>query len=386
MVEYQSMTIGEESIKEHKNKRGKFAVVSKMPVKNRKQLSIAYTPGVGAVSSAVAANSKLAKDLTSKGNMVAVVSDGSAVLGLGNIGPLGALPVMEGKAVLFKEFANIDAVPIVLSTQNPDEIVAAVKAIGPTFAGINLEDISAPRCFEIEKRLRAEMDIPVFHDDQHGTAMVVLAAITNALKVVRKQIGKIKIVINGSGAAGTAIAHLLNSAGAKNIVMLDSKEIIYAGRKDLSGYKLELAKITNPKKEKGTLEDALKKADIFIGVSKAGLVNREMIRSMNPNAVICALANPVPEIMPDKAKKAGATVIATGRSDFPNQINNVLIFPGFFRGLLDSGKTKITEKMELAAANALASIIKKPTRDEILPEAFDKRVVKAVAAAVKNSK
>lgn len=376
------MSIQKQSIKEHKKKHGKFAVVSKMRVKNRKQLSIAYTPGVGAVSSEVAKNPKLAYDLTSKGNMVAVVSDGSAVLGLGNIGPLGAMPVMEGKAVLFKEFADIDAVPIVLATQDVEEIIAVVKAIAPTFGGINLEDISAPRCFEIEKRLRQELDIPVFHDDQHGTAMVTLAALINALKVTGKKISQVKIVINGAGAAGNATAKLLRIAGARNILVLDTKGIIYKGRKDLPGYKTELAATTNPRKLKGHLTDALKKADVFIGLSKPGVLTGSMIKIMNKKPIVFAMANPTPEIMPDEAHKAGVAVMATGRSDFPNQINNVLIFPGFLRGLLDGRKTKITEKMELAAAKALAGLVS-PTKDKILPDPFDKRVVKAVSGAIK---
>ncbi len=376
------MTIGEESIKAHRKTKGKFAVVSRMPVKNRKQLSIAYTPGVGAVSSAVGKNAKLAYDLTSKGNMVAVVSDGSAVLGLGNIGPLGAMPVMEGKAVLFREFAGIDAMPIVLSTQDTEEIIATVKAIAPTFGGINLEDISAPRCFEIEDRLRKELDIPVFHDDQHGTAMVTLAALINALKVVGKKIEKAKIVINGAGAAGNATAELLIAAGAKNILALDTKGILYSGRKDLPGYKNKLAKITNPKRIKGDLAEAVVNSDVFIGLSKPGVLTYQMVKTMNGKSIIFAMANPVPEIMPDIAKKAGAGVIATGRSDFPNQINNVLIFPGFMRGLLDKRVTKITLKMELAAAKALAGLVK-PTKDKILPDVFDKRVVKVVSNAIK---
>jgi malate dehydrogenase (oxaloacetate-decarboxylating) len=379
------MNIAEQSIREHRKKRGKFAVVTKMPVKNRQQLAIAYTPGVGAVSSAIAKNPKLAYELTSIGNMVAVISDGSAVLGLGNIGPLGAMPVMEGKAVLFREFGGIDAVPIVLSTQDTEEIIAAVKAIAPTFAGINLEDISAPRCFEIEERLRKELDIPVFHDDQHGTAMVTLAALINALKVVKKQISKVKIVINGAGAAGNATVNLLLAAGAKNILTLDSKGIIYKGRKDLPGYKSQLASQTNPHLIKGDLSEAIRQADVFIGLSKPGVLTGEMIKTMAKNPIVFAMANPVPEIMPEEAKKAGVAVMATGRSDFPNQINNVLIFPGFLRGLLDSGKTKITVPMELAAAKALASLVK-PNRNNILPAVFDKRVAKGVVNAVRNSK
>ncbi len=376
------MNIAEESIREHKKKRGKFAVITKMPVKNRKQLAIAYTPGVGAVSSAIAKNPKLAKEMTSIGNMVAVVSDGSAVLGLGNIGPLGAMPVMEGKAVLFREFGGIDAVPIVLGTQDTEEIIAAVKAIAPTFGGINLEDISAPRCFEIEERLRKELDIPVFHDDQHGTAMVTLAALINALKVVKKQISKVKIVINGAGAAGNAVSELLLEAGAKNILTLDTKGIIYKGRKDLPGYKSVLAAHTNPHKIQGDLSEAVKNADVFIGLSKPGVLTSEMIKTMAKSPVVFAMANPIPEIMPDEAKTAGVAVMATGRSDFPNQINNVLIFPGFFRGLLDQHKSKITLEMKLRAAKALAALVK-PTKDQILPAVFDKRVGRAVAGAIK---
>ncbi len=376
------MSIAEQSIKAHRKSHGKFAVKSKMSVRNRKELAIAYTPGVGAVSSEVAKNPKLAYELTAKSNMVAVVSDGSAVLGLGNIGPLGAMPVMEGKAVLFKEFANVDAVPIVLATQDVEEIIATVKAIAPTFGGINLEDISAPRCFEIEERLRHDLNIPVFHDDQHGTAMVVLAALINALKVVGKQISKVKVVINGAGAAGNATANLLRGAGARNILVLDSKGIIYKGRKGNNGYKGKLAETTNHKKVKGDLAQAMKGTDVFIGLSKAGILSAEMVKTMAQKPIVFAMANPVPEIMPDLALQAGVEVMATGRSDFPNQINNVLIFPGFFRGLLDKRKTKITMEMQLAAAKALANLVK-PTKNNILPNAFDKRVVKVVAGAVK---
>lgn len=377
------MNYAQESIKQHKKHKGKFAVVSKMPVTNKTELSIAYTPGVGAVSLAIAQHPKLAFELTSKQNMVAVVSDGSAVLGLGNIGPLAAMPVMEGKAVLFKEFANIDAVPIVLNTQDPEEIIKTVEHIAPTFGGINLEDISAPRCFYIEQELRRRLKIPVFHDDQHGTAMVVLAALINALKVVKKDINKIKIVINGAGAAGTSVAKLLLAAGAKNIIVLDSKQAIYSKRKDLNQNKKELASITNPKKETGDLLSVIKSADVFIGLSKAGLLKPDMVKQMHKDAIIFALANPTPEIMPKLALKAGAKVVATGRSDFANQINNVLIFPGFFRGLLDSRANKITTQMYLSAAKALASLIKNPTPSSIIPSGFDKRVVTAVANSIK---
>ena len=375
------MTIASESIREHKKKRGKFSVVSKMQVKNKKQLALAYTPGVGAVSAAVAKNPRLSRELTSRHNMVAVISDGSAVLGLGNIGPLAAMPVMEGKAVLFKEFADIDAVPIVLATQDVDEIVAAVKAIAPTFGGINLEDISAPRCFEVEERLKKELDIPVFHDDQHGTAIVVLAALTNALKVVKKQLPRVKIVINGAGAAGTAIAKLLLLAGAKNIIVLDSQGAIFAGRPGLNQEKRQLAKITNPKKMKGELFEVIKGADVFIGVSKPGVLTKDMVKSMT-KSIIFALSNPIPEIMPDEALRAGAAIVATGRSDFPNQINNVLVFPGLFRGLLDHQISKVTDKMKLNVAKKLAGLIKNPSKERIIPDVFDKRVVKELSTAV----
>lgn len=379
------MNIAEESIKKHRKHKGKFAVRSKMPLRSKRHLSIAYTPGVGAVSSLVAKNPKEVFNVTSKQNMVAVVSDGSAVLGLGNIGPLGALPVMEGKAVLFKQFADIDAVPIVLSTQDVDEIVNAVKWIAPTFGGINLEDISAPRCFEVEDRLKRELDIPVFHDDQHGTAIVVLAALTNALKVVGKKLGKIKIVISGAGAAGTAVAKLLIAAGAKDILMLDSGGIIAKTRRGLSAEKKSLAKITNSGNIQGELQTALADSDVFIGVSKPGILKPEMVKLMAKKPIVFALSNPVPEIMPELAKKAGAFVVATGRSDFANQINNVLVFPGFFRGLLDAGIKKITNDMKLKAAFALAGLIKNPNKDKILPPVFDKRVVYAIADAVKKA-
>lgn len=376
------MEIAKKSIKEHRKYRGKFEIHSKMPLQNKRHLSIAYTPGVGAVSSLVAKNPKYVWNVTAKQNMVAVVSDGSAVLGLGNIGPLGALPVMEGKAVLFKRFANIDAVPIVLATQDVDEIISAVKWIAPTFGGINLEDISAPRCFEIETRLIKELDIPVFHDDQHGTAIVVLAALFNALKVAGKNLGKIKIVISGAGAAGTAVAKLLIASGSKNILILDSQGIVAAGRKGLTLEKRELAHLTNRKNIQGDLTAALVGADVFIGVSKPGILKPEMIKTMAARPIIFALANPIPEIMPADAKKAGAYVVATGRSDFPNQINNSLVFPGFFRGLLDGRIGKVTQGMKLNAASALAGLIKKPSREKILPGAFDKRTVPAIARAV----
>ena len=377
------MDIYQEALETHKKLKGKIQIGLRAIPDSRKKLSLFYTPGVGGVARYTSLHPKQMRDYTWTNNLVAVISDGSSVLGLGNIGPYGAMPVMEGKAVLFKEFAGIDAVPIVLATQDVDEIVAVVKAIAPTFGGINLEDISAPRCFEVEARLRKELDIPVFHDDQHGTAMVVVAALINALKVVGKKINQVKIVINGAGAAGNATAFLLLAAGATNIVTLDTKGIIYKGRDQLPGYKIRLAAATNPKRITGDLSEAVKKADVFIGLSKPGVLTTAMIKAMAKNPVVFAMANPVPEIMPEEARKAGASVIATGRSDFSNQINNVLIFPGFFRGLLDSGNNQITEKMQLAAARALASLTPKPTKNKILPAVFDKRVAKTVAAALK---
>lgn len=376
--------IAKKALALHRRYRGKLAIFSKPPFRNKADLSLLYTPGVGAVSSYVAKNPKSARDLTLKGNSIAVVSDGSAVLGLGNIGPEGALPVMEGKCLLFKKFANIDALPIVLRTQDPDEIVAVVKAIAPGFGGINLEDISAPRCFAIEARLKQELDIPVMHDDQHGTAIVVLAAFTNALKVVRKSLPKAKIVINGAGPAGTATAYLLLKAGARNIVVLDSKGILSKGRSHMEQYKRELARRTNPKRLKGKLGEAIQGADVFIGLSRPKALQARHIQMMAEKPIVFALANPIPEIMPDEANNAGAKVIATGRSDFPNQINNSLVFPGVFRGALDHRVRQITDRMKLAAALALARLIKKPTSNQILPSMFDRRVAKAVAAAIRN--
>ena len=367
----------------HKKAGGKFAVASKVPLRNADDLKLVYTPGVGAVSSFLAKRPQELREYTMKGNSVAVVSDGSAVLGLGNIGPAGALPVMEGKCLLFKKFANIDAVPIVLATQDTDEIVKTVKAISPAFGGINLEDISAPRCFEIEARLKRELTIPVMHDDQHGTAIIILAGLMNALKVVGKKIGSAKIVISGAGAAGTATAKILIRAGAKNILVCDRQGIIYRGRKGFGKYKSELARITNKKKEQGDLSYALRHADVLIGVSGPNLVSEVMARSMERNAIIFALANPIPEIMPDIARRAGVKIIATGRSDFPNQLNNSLVFPGVFRGALDNKTRVITEKMKLSAAYAISSLVPDPTPIKIVPSMFDKRLVKTVAAVIK---
>lgn len=379
------------SLAVHKKLGGKIEVANKAPLKNINDLSIFYTPGVGAVSKEIYKNQNLAKEATFKKNSVAVISDGSAVLGLGNLGPLAALPVMEGKAMIFKQFAGIDAVPIVLDAKDPDKIVEIIKALAPTFGGINLEDISAPRCFVIEERLKKELDIPVVHDDQHGTAIVVLAALINSLKVVKKKIENVKIAVSGAGAAGVATTKLLTRYGAKYIIALDSIGAIYFGRDGLERHKKELAEATNlgcrfdssAKCEMGKLPDVIKKADVFIGVSAPGILHPEMVKKMNDRAIIFALSNPVPEIMPDIAKKAGAEVVATGRSDFNNQINNALVFPGIFRGALDAGVSGITNELKIKAAENLAALVKKPTAEKIIPSIFDKRVVKAVAAAFK---
>ena len=371
------------SIAAHKKSRGKLSVESKMPVNNRHDLSIAYTPGVAGPALEITKNKKLAYDLTSTKNGVAIVSDGSAVLGLGNIGPEAALPIMEGKAALFKRFAGLDGFPIVLSTQDPEEIIAAVKAIAPTFGGINLEDISAPRCFEIEKRLKKELSIPVMHDDQHGTAVVVLAGLINALKVVGKKKESVQAVINGAGAAGIAIAKLLHRYGMKNIILCDSKGVVSKKRKDLNSTKKEVLKITNKKNVSGMLADVLVGADVFIGVSKANLLKASDIKTMAKRAIVVAMANPVPEIMPDEARLGGAAVVASGRSDFPNQINNVLAYPGIFKGAIESRILQITYEMKIAAAEALARVVKNPTAERIIPDPFDKGVVFAVSNAVK---
>jgi len=381
------MDVNKESLKLHKEHKGKLATKSKVKVKTKSDLSLVYTPGVAEVCKAIAANPKAIYDYTMKANSVAVVSDGSAVLGLGNIGAEASLPVMEGKSVLFKELANIDAFPICIKTQDDDEIIRIVKNIAPAFGGINLEDIEAPRCFKIEEALQG-IGIPVMHDDQHGTAVVVLAALINAAKVVGKKIEDLKIVINGAGAAGTAVTKILLCVGidskictsVKEIVLCDSKGIIYDGRGDLNQFKKEMAKITNSSKRSGTLKDALKGADVFVGVSKGNLLTAEDLKVMNKDAIVFAMANPIPEIMPDEAAKV-AVVVGTGRSDFPNQINNSLGFPGIFRGALDSKATRINNEMKIAAANALASCVE-PTKDNILPYTLDKNVVPKVAAAV----
>jgi len=377
------MDLKTKAINLHKRHQGKLKVASKIPLRNLKDLSLVYTPGVGAVSSLIAKNKKLVRDLTFKRNSVAVVSDGSAVLGLGNIGPEAALAVMEGKAVIFKEFADIDAIPIVLNTQDSEKIIEIVKAISPTFGGINLEDISAPRCFEIEERLKKELDIPVMHDDQHGTAIVVLAALVNAARVVKKKFSNLKVVISGVGPAGAATAKLLLKAGIKNIVMVDSKGIISTKRQDLLPYKKELVKITNPKKLSGDCNKAIENADVFIGLSRPNVLLSSDVKKMAKSAIVFAMANPIPEIMPDVAKKAGAAIVATGRSDFPNQINNALVFPGVFRGALDHQVRQITDKMKMKAAYALAGLIKKPNPNKIVPSIFDKRLVKTVAKVIR---
>jgi malate dehydrogenase (oxaloacetate-decarboxylating) len=371
------------SLKLHAKHRGKIAVTSKVSLKTRDDLSTAYTPGVAQPCREIAKNPSLAYTYTAKGNLVAVVSDGSAVLGLGNIGGLAGLPVMEGKALLFKELGGVDAFPIVLSTQQPDEVVAAVKAIAPTFGGINLEDIKAPECFEVEEKLKAALDIPVFHDDQHGTAIVVLAALTNALKVTERKMGATIVVINGAGAAGIAVAKLLLRAGVADVILVDTHGAIYDGRKDgMNPYKEEMAKVTNKKRVKGRLADVVKRVDVFIGVSKPGVLTKEMVRTMKAGPIIFAMANPDPEISPDEARAGGAAVVGTGRSDYSNQINNVLAFPGVFRGALDVRASRITEGMKLAAANAIASYLKNPTAENILPSPLDRGVTKAVAKAV----
>jgi malate dehydrogenase (oxaloacetate-decarboxylating) len=375
----------EDPIQVSKKLGGKIEVRSKQKL-TKQNLPVLYTPGVAAVSKAIAKNKKLAYEYTIKKNTVAVISDGSAVLGLGNIGPEAALPVMEGKCLLFKELAGVDAFPIVLNTQDTEEIIKIIKAIAPTFGGINLEDISAPRCFEIEERLKKELDIPIFHDDQHGTAIVVLAALINALKVVNKKINKVKIVISGAGAAGITIAKLIIKYRARNIILADSKGVIYQGRKvGMNKAKKAIAKITNPQNFKGTLKDALKNADVFVGVSAPNVLNAEDIKTMNKRAIVFAMSNPVPEISPEEAKKGGAHIVATGSSKYPNQINNVLVFPGIFRGALDNRVKIITDDHKLRAAKALASLVKKPNYGRIIIGALDRRAAKAVASVFKNN-
>ncbi len=364
-------------------KRGaRIETRARVPLKTKKDFSLWYTPGVGAAARHLAEHPEDARAMSVKRNSVAVVSDGSAVLGLGDIGPYGALPVMEGKALIFKTMAGIDAWPIVLSTRDSDEIVRAVKAFAPAFGGINLEDIAAPKCFAVEERLAKELDIPVMHDDQHGTAIVVLAGLLNAAKAVKKDFKKLKVVISGAGAAGTASAKLLLAAGIEDIILLDRAGILYAGRARLNAHKKELAALTNPRRIRGGLAEAMAGADAFIGVSGKGLLASEHVASMAPRAIVFALANPEPEIMPEAARKAGAAVIATGRSDFPNQINNALVFPGVFRGALDKGVRAVTQEMKLRAARALAALVARPSAGNVIPDLLDPRVVKAVARAI----
>lgn len=372
----------QESVDLHKKNRGKLAIASKVPLSNKNDLSLAYTPGVSEVCRIIANDKSLALTHTMKGNMVAVISDGSAILGLGNLGPEAALPVMEGKCILFKEFAGVDAFPICLDTQDEEEIIKTVKYLAPVFGGINLEDISAPRCFNIEARLKAELNIPVMHDDQHGTATVVLAGLINALKVKGLSKEAAKIVINGAGAAGLAITSLLLGYGFKNIIVCDSQGAIYQGRESLNSEKERIAALTNLNHTQGKLSEIIVNADIFIGVSVGGALTAEMVKTMNEHPIIFALANPTPEIMPDVAREAGALVVATGRSDFANQINNVLVFPGVFRGALDNHVSQITDEMLVRAALNLASLIENPTAELILPNPFDKEVAKTVAQAI----
>ena len=380
-----TMTINEKALELHEKWNGKLDTVSKVQVKTREDLALAYTPGVAEPCKVIAEDPEAAYRYTIKSNTVAVVSDGSAVLGLGNIGPLAAMPVMEGKAVLFKEFGGINAFPICLDTQDTEEIIETVVRIAPAFGGINLEDISAPRCFEIEERLKKRLNIPVFHDDQHGTAIVVLAGIINALKVTGKKKEDCRVVVNGAGSAGVAITKLLLNYGFPHITMCDKTGMLCKGMEGLNWMQEKMVEVTNLEHKTGTLADALKGADIFVGVSAPGIVSQEMVASMNKDSILFAMANPVPEIMPDLAKAAGARVVGTGRSDFPNQVNNVLIFPGIFRGALEGRATAITEEMKLAAANAIAALVddSELSDENILPAAFDPRVADAVSKAVK---
>lgn len=380
------MTTNEKALALHEKWQGKLETVSKTPVKTREDLSLAYTPGVAEPCKVIAQDKEAAYTYTWKSNTVAVVSDGSAVLGLGNIGPHAAMPVMEGKAVLFKEFGGVNAVPICLDTQDTEEIIKAVTYLAPGFGGINLEDISAPRCFEIEERLKEILDIPVFHDDQHGTAIVVLAGIINGLKVVGKKKEDCKVVVNGAGSAGVAITKLLLTYGFQNVIMCDKVGIIGKDTEGLNWMQQKMTEVTNPDNLSGTLADALKGADIFVGVSAPNIVTPDMVSSMNRDSILFAMANPVPEIMPDVAKAAGARVVGTGRSDFPNQVNNVVAFPGIFKGALEGRAVQITEEMKLAAAQAIAALVPEDQlhEDNIMPEAFDPKVAQVVAQAVKS--
>ena len=379
-------TVYERALELHEKNKGKLSIVSKVAVKNKDDLSLAYSPGVAEPCRKIAANKEDVYKYTSKGNLVAVITDGTAVLGLGDIGPEAALPVMEGKCVLFKEFAGVDAIPICLDTKDPEEIIRTAKLLAPGLGGINLEDISAPRCIEIETRLKEELDIPVFHDDQHGTAIVVAAGLINAFKFLGKKFSEAKVVVNGAGAAGSSIAKLIHKLGVTNLLVLDRPGILRRSEKDSYDFsKRELAELTNPDDIKGDLSVAIKDADVFVGVSVGNILTTEMVKTMNKDAVIFAMANPTPEIMPEDALAGGARIVGTGRSDYSNQINNVLVFPGLFKGALEAKSKKITEEMKLAAANGLASLIKEEELNEnyIIPDAFDPRVADAVAAAVK---
>ena len=379
------MNISEKALLLHKQWEGKLETTSKVHIMSKEDLSILYTPGVAAPCKEIAKDKETVYTYTTKANTIAVISDGSAVLGLGNLGPYAAMPVMEGKAALFKEFGNVNAVPICLETQDTEEIIKAVTWIAPAFGGINLEDISAPRCFEIEERLKASLDIPIFHDDQHGTAIVVLAGVINALKVVNKDKESCKVVVNGAGSAGVAITKLLLTYGFSNVVMCDKAGIISRNTKGLNWMQERMALITNPSQEEGSLTDAMRGADIFIGVSAPGIVTSEMVASMNPDSILFAMANPIPEIMPDAAKSAGARIVGTGRSDFPNQVNNVIAFPGIFKGALEGRARQITDEMKLAAALAIADLVKEDELNEenILPDALNVELADVVAQAVK---
>lgn len=380
-----AMTANEKALQLHKEWNGKLTTVPKCEVSTKEDLAIAYTPGVAEPCNAIAKNKELAYQYTIKANTIAVISDGSAVLGLGNIGPYAAMPVMEGKSVLFKKFGGVNAFPICLDTQDTEEIIRTITVIAPAFGGINLEDISAPRCFEIETRLKELLDIPVFHDDQHGTAIVVLAGIINSLNIVQKKKEKCRVVVNGAGSAGTAITKLLLSYGFQDIIMCDISGILSKSSPHLNWMQKEMMEVTNLTGQTGTLADAMKHADIFIGVSAPGIISKEMVASMNHDAILFAMANPIPEIMPDLAKEAGARIVGTGRSDFPNQVNNVIAFPGIFKGALEGHATQITEEMKLAAATAIAGLVSKEELNEnnILPAAFDPRVADVVSNAVK---
>ena len=382
-ISLMDMDYMKESLKKHYEWKGKLEVSARVRTDSREALSLAYTPGVAAPCLAIAEDESLAYELTRKWNTVAVVTDGSAVLGLGNIGPLAGMPVMEGKCVLFREFAGVDAVPVCLATQDTEEIIATVKNISPSYGGINLEDISAPRCFEIERRLKEICDIPVFHDDQHGTAIVLAAALENALKVVKKSISTARLVINGAGSAGIAIADFLLSMGAEDLVVCDRAGVLSEDGSVFNPAQVALAARTNPRKVSGGLADAVKGADVFIGVSARDVLSEDMVRSMAKDAVVFAMANPAPEIAPELARKAGARIVATGRSDYPNQINNVLAFPGIFRGALDARASDINDEMQQAAVHALAGLVERPDEENILPQAFDPRVAPTLAAAVK---